>query len=172
VDAADRVTQLQGRLGEAVSHVRSLSVDDDSYGRAADEAIDLARDLVDLEEQLPVLLDHGPHRGTVLLVRATAAVLGATAAGLAVAAVLGGLSLFWVLLAVPPAVVAVLTLLARVPALPPVAHRRHRAPAVVALAGDAGLVLAATGRTGVSGWLVLAGAVLLLLAGVLTRRLR
>jgi hypothetical protein len=129
------VTVLQSRIRERLAELRPVPPGTKEYTKITDDVIRAATELIAYEERLPVLLDQGPRRLSLLIVRWSGVVAGAVGLSLAVAAIAGWLSRWWLLPVVLAFVAAVPLLQIRVP--PPCGEHMSLRPGAVLIASGA-----------------------------------
>src|SRR4051812_32035950 len=98
-DPEDQIAVLQSRVRERLDELRPIRPGAEEYGAAADAVIDATATLIAYEERLPVLLDRGPRRLSLLIVRWSGVVTAALGVSLGIAAVAGWSSRWWLLMA-------------------------------------------------------------------------
>lgn len=111
----EQVVALQARVRGRLAQLRRLAVDDEGYPAAAQALIDSAMELIDYEEQLPILLDRRPRWVSLQIVRWSGVFAASVGASLGVAAIAGWSARWWLLLAILPGLAALTLLRAVVP---------------------------------------------------------
>jgi hypothetical protein len=166
-DPEAQIAVLQERVRERLAALRALQPGDREYEPAGDAVIAVAAELIDYEQRLPVLLDQGPRRLTLLTVRWSGIVSGAVGIAIGVAASAGWLARWWLLVVV--GVLAVGAAFLRLPVPPPCeVHLPMRPGAAVAAAGALVVAVGAAGHFPV--WVAGAGLVVLVAGFLLCRR--
>jgi hypothetical protein len=100
-DPEDHIAVLQSRVRERLAQLRPIRPGAQEYGPATEAVIEATTELINYEERLPVLLDRGPRRLSLLIVRWSGVVTAAIGVSLGIAAVAGWSSRWWLLLVIP-----------------------------------------------------------------------
>jgi hypothetical protein len=100
-DPEDEIAVLQSRVRERLADLRLIRPGAEEYAPATDAVINAARELIEYEERLPILLDRQPRRLSLLIVRWSGVVTAAIGVSVGIAAVAGWSSHWWLLLALP-----------------------------------------------------------------------
>jgi hypothetical protein len=133
-DPEHQIAVLQSRVRERLAQLRPLTPESEQYEPATEAVIEAARELINYEERLPILLDRAPRRLSLLIVRWSGVVIAAIGVSVGIAAVADWTSRWWLLLALP--VIAAATVLLLMPVPPPQGdHLAFRPGAVAAAVG-------------------------------------
>jgi hypothetical protein len=157
-DPEQHVAVLQSRIRERLAQLRPIPPGAREYGEITDQVIAVATELINYEERLPVLLDQGPRRSSLLIVRWSGVVAFAVGLSLAVAAVARWLPPWWLF----PVVLsfAAAALLLRLPVHPPCGEHLSLRPGSVLIAAGT-LLIAVCAAARFPFWALLVGVVVM-----------
>jgi hypothetical protein len=137
-DPEQQIAVLQARVRERLAELRPIRPGAEAYERATDAVIEATEALIEYEERLPLLLDQGPRRLSLLIVRWSGLVPIAVGVSLGLAAVAGWLARLWLLVVILLFLAAVV--LVQMPVHPPGDRHLLLRPGAVVVAGGAVLV--------------------------------
>ena len=142
-DHEGHVADLQAQIRERLDELRPIAPDSREYVDVARRVLDATAELIDYEERLPLLVDQGPQRVSVLTLRWAGWFTAAASLALTLAVIPGWIQLPWLALTLP-----LLLIGARMPFLPvhPPSgpHPRQRVGAVLVAAAVSVALFAAT----------------------------
>jgi hypothetical protein len=135
VNPEQQVAVLQSQIRERLAQLRPIPPGAATYATVSDEVIRATNELIAYEERLPILLDQGPRRLSLLIVRWAGVVAVAVGLSLAVAALVGWLPRWWLLPVV--LTLAAAAVLLRMPVHPPCEEHVSLRPGAVLIASGA-----------------------------------
>jgi hypothetical protein len=149
-----QVAVLQSRIRERLAELRPIPPGAKEYTKVSDDVIRAANNLIEYEARLPLLLDQGPRRLSLLIVRWSGVFCVAVGFSLAIAAVAGWLPRWWLLPVVLTLAASVVLL--RMPVHPPRGEHVSLRPGAVLMASGA-LVVAVCAVARLPFWGLLVG---------------
>jgi hypothetical protein len=158
-DPEVRVRHLQEQIRHEHERLKDLPHANPEFDVTANKIMDLTRDLLDLEDRLPVLLDEANRQMSLVTVRIAGAVAAFAAGCLTVLSLMGwiGVNPWWSFFLVPLAIIGVATAFTRVRP----AGERHREQRNGSCLIGAGTIVLVTVVLGIAPtWLALVGALL------------